>query len=60
MIGLVPEIVHGREFLDQMSRFIPLDVQQRTLLNENFLTILQNETVSLLTKAKGADSRVGQ
>lgn len=54
MIERLPEIVHGREFQDQMSRFIPLDVQQRTLLSESFLTILQNEMIGLLAKAKAA------
>ena len=28
---LLPEIIHGREFKEQMSRFLPMDVQKRTI-----------------------------
>jgi predicted nucleotidyltransferase component of viral defense system len=47
----LPGIIHGKDFRDQMSRFIPLDVQQGTLLKEKFLTLLENETVALLGSA---------
>ena len=48
LIGRLPDIIHGKEFRDQMSRFIPLDVQERTLLKEKFLTLLGNETGKVL------------
>lgn len=48
LIGRLPDIIHGKEFLDQMSRFIPLEVQERTLLKEKFLTLLGNETGKVL------------
>ena len=37
-ISRLPEIVHGKDFRDQMSRFIPLDVQERTLAKDKFLS----------------------
>jgi len=43
----LPEIVHGKAFRDQMSRFIPLDVQERTLFKEKFYVFLTNETDQL-------------
>ncbi len=48
LIGRLPEIIHGKEFRDQMSRFIPLDVQERTLSKEKFLALLENETGKIL------------
>ena len=48
LVGRLPEIIHGKEFRDQMSRFIPLDVQERTLSKEKFLTLLGNETGKVL------------
>lgn len=44
-------IVHGEAFRNQMSRFIPLDVQERTLKKEKFLTVLETETAELIRKA---------
>ena len=52
MIARLPEIIRGGEFKDQMSRFIPLDIQESSLLKENFLAILERETAWLLTTAK--------
>ncbi len=54
MIERLPAIVHGKDFIDQMSRFIPLEVQQRTLLKEKFLVLLQQETTQLLKEAVAA------
>lgn len=51
LIKRLPAIVAGKEFKDQMSRFIPLDVQGRTLLKEKFLTLLINETTQALRAA---------
>jgi len=43
----LPEIVHGKAFRDSMFRFIPLDVQERTLFKEKFYVFLTNETDQL-------------
>jgi len=51
MIERLPGIVHGKAFTDQMGRFIPIDVQDRTLMKEKFLTVLNNETVGILRQA---------
>jgi hypothetical protein len=47
----LPGIIHGKEFRDQMSRFIPREVQERTLLKDHFLELLARETAELLTGA---------
>jgi hypothetical protein len=44
LIERLPQIIAGKEFADQMSRFIPSDVRERTLLKDKFLTLLTNET----------------
>jgi hypothetical protein len=44
LIERLPKIIAGKEFADQMSRFIPSDVQERTLLKDKFLTLLTHET----------------
>jgi len=51
LIERLPEIVHGKEFKDQMSRFIPMEVQERTLLKEKFRALLINETRNALRQA---------
>ncbi|MGH8242169.1 MAG: nucleotidyl transferase AbiEii/AbiGii toxin family protein [Steroidobacteraceae bacterium] len=51
LIERLPEIVHGKEFRDQMSRFIARDVQERTLLKERFLELLERETAESLRDA---------
>lgn len=48
MIDRLPGIIHGKEFKELMSRFLPLDVQERTLLKEKFYVFLQNETITML------------
>jgi Nucleotidyl transferase AbiEii toxin, Type IV TA system len=57
LIERLPGIVHGKEFRDQMSRFIPLDVQERTFLKEKFLVLLEKETLRNLTDAVKAAER---
>jgi len=42
------EIIHGKDFKEQISRFIPLEVQERTLHKEKFFVFLTNETDLLL------------
>lgn len=48
LIEHLPGIVGGKEFHDQMSRFIPQDVQERTLLRPHFVEMLVRETVEAL------------
>jgi predicted nucleotidyltransferase component of viral defense system len=48
LIERLPRIIEGKEFKDQMSRFIPSGVQERTLLKDKFLTLLVNETTRAL------------
>jgi hypothetical protein len=40
---LLPEIIHGREFKEQMSRFLPMDVQKRTIDREKYRGVLIKE-----------------
>lgn len=51
LIERLPAIVHGKEFKDQMSRFIPMEVQERTLLKEKFRALLIDETSKVLQQA---------
>lgn len=44
------EIIHARQFKDEMSRFLPFDVQERTLLHGKFLQLLENEIHELLNQ----------
>jgi predicted nucleotidyltransferase component of viral defense system len=48
LIERLSGIVQGKEFRDQMSRFIPQDVQERTLLKDRFLELLERETAEIL------------
>jgi len=62
LIERLPDIVHGRDFRDQMSRFIPLDVQERSLLKDRFLELLERETTEVLREVwrsidRGASQR---
>lgn len=50
MIQHLNEIIHGKAFMDEMSRFIPMDVQERTLLKPKFLEHLVHEDKALLTE----------
>ena len=51
LIDRLHAIVHGKEFRDQMRRFIPQEVQQRTLLKDKFLGVLVEETAEVLRSA---------
>ena len=46
------DIIKGKHFHDEMSRFIPLDVQERTLKKEIFLVFLITEINDLLLEVK--------
>lgn len=48
----IEAIIRGKSFHDEMSRFIPSDVQERTLKKDKFLVFLTAETQQLLLKVK--------
>lgn len=48
----LPEIIHGDAFKAEMSRFIPMGVQQRTLAKDKFYHHLSNEIRGLLETVK--------
>jgi len=39
----LPEIIRGENFLNELKRFIPVQVQERTIKKEKFLTFLETE-----------------
>jgi len=43
----LPDIIHGKDFSDQMSRFLPMDTQERTMLKDKFLVFLEREMMQL-------------
>ena len=48
MINRLDNIVRGKAFMDEMTRFLPEDVQERTLKKSKFLDFLINEDKELL------------
>lgn len=44
----LPEIVRGEPFRQEMSRFLPMDVQERTLAKDKFYDFLADEVSGLL------------
>ncbi len=48
MIAQLHTIIFGLEFKRQMSRFLPEEIQQKTLLSEKFLHVLLRETREML------------
>jgi len=52
MLDRLDDIVHGKAFMDEISRFIPVDVQERTLKKDKFLTFLMNEDKGLLLEVE--------
>jgi predicted nucleotidyltransferase component of viral defense system len=46
------KIIHGKAFKDEMNRFIPTEVQERTLNKEKFYDFLTNEIRGLLDEVK--------
>jgi len=48
MRGRVSDIVHSSKFIDEMGRFLPNEVQQRTLAKPKFLEFLASEIDGLL------------
>ncbi len=50
MIAQLHPIIHGNEFKAQMSRFIPVSVQERTLKKDKFYDFLEQEMCDILTQ----------
>lgn len=50
MIANIEKIIYSEDFHNELSRFIPLDVQERTLKKEKFKDFLVNETQLLLSQ----------
>tara|TARA_R110002110_G_scaffold383245_2_gene594572 strand:- start:3806 stop:4699 length:894 start_codon:yes stop_codon:yes gene_type:complete len=48
MIDRLPDIINGKPFIDEISRFIPMNIQERTLKKPHFLDHLNSETTALL------------
>ncbi len=46
----LPEIIHGKDFRNTLTRFIPVDVQARTLDRDGFLEHLARSTDQLLQR----------
>lgn len=49
-LGQVSVIIRGKDFADTLGRFIPVDVQQRTLGQARFLDFLVGETTGMLQR----------
>jgi hypothetical protein len=52
MISRLTEIIRSNEFKNELTRFIPFDVLERTLQKEKFIDFLINENMSLLLRVK--------
>lgn len=52
LIERLDDIVRGGEFVQEISRFIPMAVQQRTLLKDKFLELLVIENKALLNEVR--------
>lgn len=48
MIDRLDNIIRGKAFMDEMTRFLPQEVQERTLKKDKFIDFLVNEDKELL------------
>lgn len=48
MITKLPQIIHSKEFHSEMSRFIPMNIQERTLKEDKFYQFLETEISEML------------
>jgi hypothetical protein len=48
----LPDIIYGQQFKEEMARFIPMDVQERTLRKDKFYDFLVVEIRGLLQSLK--------
>lgn len=53
MIERLAEIIKSHHFSAEISRFIPMDIQERTLGRDIFKEFLTNEIKELLLETKG-------
>lgn len=51
-LASLPDLIKGKTFFNEMSRFIPVDILERTLLKDKFLDFLVNEITLLLNQVK--------
>ncbi|MEA1968838.1 MAG: nucleotidyl transferase AbiEii/AbiGii toxin family protein [Thermodesulfobacteriota bacterium] len=54
----LPAIIKGNSFKSEISRFLPMDVQERTLLKEKFYDFLINEIRGLLDEVQQRSDNV--
>ncbi len=52
MLERLPDIIKGDAFRNEMARFIPQDVQERTLHKEKFFVFLTAEITGLLQQVQ--------
>lgn len=52
LIGRLPEIIEGKPFRDEMNRFLPADVIERTLAKDKFFDFLKSRVTGLLTEVR--------
>lgn len=52
MIGRLPQIIEGKPFRDEMNRFLPADVIERTLAKEKFSDFLLSRITTLLKEVQ--------
>ena len=50
----LPEVIQGNAFMNEMRRFLTMDVQERTLDKDKFLVYLTNEISEMLQHTKTA------
>lgn len=51
VLSRINKIIHEeKDFVAQMSRFLPMDIQERTLLNDKFLFLLSQNMIETLNK----------
>jgi hypothetical protein len=48
----LPEIIHGEAFRKEMERFLPREVQERTLKKNKFYDFLNSEIKSLIRRGQ--------
>lgn len=52
MIKNLDDIVRSKEFKNEMSRFLPINVQERTIQKDKFIDFLINENKTILSEVK--------
>lgn len=48
----IDDIIYGKSFIQEMSRFIPMDVQERTLKKKHFLAFLREKIKTILSEVR--------